>query len=226
MRCWPICNCLPTSNDREKAIWKYAEAKLGFERHRRTNINIWWMTSSVCIAIGIQAAHNWYYTISAEFKRRFCNGYKANSELVCILCSCRFSDQCRYGPNWRRRNSTSLCSRRWHNLRHVGNSEVNETKFGPVTDETKSSKNDFGSRRTAYFNTEYYSFHLVWFAFELSDQLQNGYVSSGKIQWILLNRYLSTKLYVYMHYDDSSKPAEGKYFQVKELLSFGINYQW
>lgn len=43
-----------------------------------------------------------------------------------------------------------------------------------------------------------------------------------------LNRYLSTTLFVYLRYDDDSPGLKGKwdYFQLNQMLSFGLSYKW
>lgn len=42
-----------------------------------------------------------------------------------------------------------------------------------------------------------------------------------------LNRFLSTSFYVYMRFDDNAQKESGLgYFQMNELLSFGLNYKW
>lgn len=44
---------------------------------------------------------------------------------------------------------------------------------------------------------------------------------------MLLNRYLSAKIYFYLRYDDDKPPARGwGHLQRNEALTFGLNYKW
>lgn len=220
-------------NDREKLQFEnMAEARFGFNtvssdtvRKYRINTDLIRFTSK----LGIQAAKKWYYTLAAEVNTQFAPSYKKNSKDIVSSFMSPMNFIVSLGMDYklekRKIKLSMMLLPADYNLRYVGNKRVDETQFGLKANH--SVRHDIGSRlkyimQWKMFSTVTWSSRLEYFTNykKVEAEWENTFN-------FILNRYLSTKVFVHTRFDDGITKKEGKsYFQLKELLSFGINYKW
>jgi hypothetical protein len=208
------------------------EAKVGFMTAASDTIHSYKMNTDLLrlySKLGIQAASKWYYTVSAEFNSQFFRNYKTNTNDVQSAFLAPANVILSVGMDYKEKNDrmnlSVFISPLTYNFRYVGSDQVDETRFG--LEEGKSTLNDFGSKiqttlswtivPSVILNSRFYYFTNYK---KVEAEWENTFN-------FVLNRYLSTKLFVHARFDDNAKRVDDySYFQLQELLSFGINYKW
>lgn len=180
---------------------------------------------------GYKAITNWYYTVSAEFKTQFFSNYETNSD---NLVSSFFSPaelNIGIGMDYKYTKDAvcnlSVLINPFNYTRYsVASDRVDPTKFN--IDAGQKVKNQLGSRVEATLKWIVLS-GLTWESrFSYTTNYEQVLSEWENTFTFAFNKYFSTKLFVHTRFDDSVSKAnpDDSYFQLQELLSFGVSYSW
>lgn len=222
-----------TYNDKEKVQWEnILDAKFGIASAPSDTLHSYLVTTDqlrLTSKLGIQAAKYWYYTVSTEFKTQFAHGYKSNSnkKLTSWLSPSDFN--LGIGIDFKKKSKifdlSVFIAPLTYTVKYIGADDIDHSLYGLEQDQ--KFRHNFGSEIVP---------KLKWniskdISYETRLDALTSY-SWVRVDWehtlnLAINKYLSTRLYVHARFDDSNKPTTGdSYFQLNELLSFGLNYKW
>lgn len=218
------------NNQRRLTFDNKLEMKLGFqtshndEKHKyKTNSDLLRLTNK----LGYRAVKHWYYTAMLQSWTQFFKGYKANDEKVYSDFMSPFESVLSLGMDYQQatRNNrfkiNATLSPLALKLKYVDRSAL-VTSFG--LDEGKHAKWEYGSNITVNYTWNIVK-NVSWSGriYYFTDY------SSTQLEWentfnLTINRYLSTKLFLYPRFDDSRTRKDNQSnFEFYELLSLGLN---
>lgn len=220
-------------DDKQKLEFENSlELKLGFMttpsdtvHNYKTNSDLFRLYSK----LGFKAFAKWYYTVSAEFTTQFFSIFKTNTNIkqAGLMSPAIFKTSIGldYKVSKKKINLSVMLSPLAYNYIYIADKDVDPTAFG-----IKQGDHILSELGSTFQTTMKWTVipSIIW------ESRLNYFTNYNKVQaeWentihFVLNRYLSTQLFVHARFDDGIKPADDhSYFQLKELLSFGLNYTW
>ena len=210
------------------------EIKLGFVTapsdtvHKyKTNADLLRLSSK----LGVKAFKNWYYTLAGEFKTQFFGNYKTNTnDMISNFLSPAQLDitlGMDFKQNKKNYSLSLLGSPLAYTFMYISNDKITDPGAFNV-DPGHKTANLFGSKFTGNLTWTIIP-SIVWESkLEYFTTYDTVIASWENTFNFVLNRYLSTKLFVHARYDDGVTLTEDNksYFQLQELLSVGLNYTW
>lgn len=183
--------------------------------------------------LGLKAFNNWYYSLNGMFKTQFLNSYPPNSNDMKAAFLSPGELNLGVGMTYNYTNpkkkfkvEVSIAPLSY-NLKMSTSERIPVTNFG--ISEGRHSVSEVGSNAEVKV-----AWDIVWnisylsrlFVFTDYDYVQGDWENTINFS---INRYLSTQLYVHLRYDSSQPSVEGSRWhkwQLKEILSFGLQYQF
>ena len=222
-------------DDRQKVQFENSlELKIGFITAPSDTVHTWKTNADLLrlySKLGIQAVKNLFYTIDAKLSTQFFPNYKTNTnDLVsAFLSPVQFETS--IGMDFKLDKSKyklSLMGAPFsYTFVYIKNDDiVNPSSFN--VDPGHTSANLFGSKITANLDwriAKDISYVTKLEYFTTYDKVIANWENTFNFQ---LNRYLSTNLFIHLRYDDGVILTEENksYFQLKEMLTFGLSYTW
>lgn len=222
-------------DDRQKVQFDNSlEMKLGFitapsdtVHSYKTNADLFRLNSK----LGVRAIKNLYYTIASELTTQFFPNYTTNTNnLISSFLSplqLKVSVGMDYKVSKNKFNISLMGAPFSYNFVYIKSDKiVNPSAFN--VEPGHSSANLFGSEITANVDwkiKDNISYVTKFNYFTTYDKVIANWENTVNFQ---LNRYLSTKLFLHLRYDDGVTLTEENksYFQLKEMLTFGLSYTW
>ncbi len=180
---------------------------------------------------GLHAFKHWYYSLTTMFKTQFFNNYKSNSRDMKAAFMSPGELNIGVGMTY---NYTSP-SKKFvldasiapisYNMKVSTNRKISVTSFG--IKEGHRTVSEVGSNAEVRMK-----WNIMWninytsrfFVFTDYDYLQADWENTFNFSF---NRYLSTQLYIHPRFDTSRSKVDGWHkWQLKEILSFGLQYQF
>lgn len=181
---------------------------------------------------GYKATTRWYYSANLVFKTPIFNGYKRNTETrtAALLSPGELNVGLGMTYNFTNPKKTftfgASLSPLSYNLKMVLNRAMKVTDYGVEAGHRTASQVGSSADLTATWKLAY---NITWasrmFLFSDYSYMQGDWQNTFTFS---INKYLSTKLFIDLRYDSSTPALDGtkwRYWQLKEIFSFGFTYK-